>query len=966
MSTDASASLTRADWLAPEQRSFIQQIITQLIPQWSTGPRDFQLSSWARTLQGISQINIVPCAGGKTALFYGPILIIQHLVKEGIPFKVRGRPPPKKPVMLVVGPLVELQNSQVSEMKEVGVRAVAVNAESLQMHGRKLFDQIRRCEWSVVLLSPERLTSKELDVILRDQEFRRNVIGLGLDELHVYESWGDDFRPKFHQVSLARKRLPDDIPLIGATGTLPPGREYDEICRLLGLRIGTFVCHRESCERSNLRIAIHELTHSLDGFKFPDIAWVVTPGQKVVIYCLTIDLGFRVALYLWNQLPAGERRRKQVRLWNSLTSTSHNRQTLELFRDNPHCYVIVATIAFGMGMNPKNIRNAINLGVPKSLNQWLQQINRGGRDGFMEATGRTYVESSLLDLFRARWREGLEAEPPIIAGDLALKTVKVPEEKVKRGGRKKKEAAKVVKDNKKGKGRATKTSRSKTSAKSREAARKAARVAKLEAARAAKLGAMDEGIRRLLQAHVDGGCLVAEQNAVYENPGEASMLPCVQAKRAYPCSNCQPFWDSENPCPRPSSTSTMAADASDELSGSRIVGPSLPPALTQAMRGHALGKLRLFAHERWKSLDRSVARFLPSDAFWPHGSISKLLSNFHLIRCKEMLDSLMEGWEYLERDGAGLFDLIDGLNTRYDERRRHSKVISAQKAARTRARKKAKLVADKAAQASPVLDARAPSSPPPPPATSDAIPHQFHPLDLAIPPATPYTPTRASRRHVSPSPYSHSRSQSMTLNEYGGSSESAFYRPDWPGLPEQYNQPYRVAMPESPRLATRSQLAAYSTRSPLTPRRSRTANYFSGLTTALPPRPGTENQPHASASGNRPTPVVSGNPSIPSSSHVPFFHDDNDVTVYNNSMYIAQPSHYHGSLLTSSSSISHHDNTFFQTPSTSIQMPTIPHTYTTYHSTPAFSPSTLLSKRQYPWDIESDNGGPSTQRPRYF
>ncbi|KAI0054891.1 hypothetical protein BV25DRAFT_1843340 [Artomyces pyxidatus] len=396
--------------------------------------RTSRFPALVRTLQGISQINIVPCAGRKTALFYGPILIIQHLVKEGIPFKVRGRPPPKKPVMLVVGPLVELQNSQVSEMKEVGVKAVAVNAESLQMHGRKLFDQIQRCEWSVVLLSPERLTSKELDIILRDQEFRRNVIGLGLDELHVYESWGD-----------------------------------------------------------------------------------------------------------------------------------------------------------------------------------------------------------------------------------------------------------------------------------------------------------------------------------------------------------------------------------------------------------ALGKLRLFAHERWKSLDRSVARFL-------HQTLSGLT---------EMLDSLMEGWEYLERDGAGLFDLIDGLNTRYDERRRHSKVISAQKAARTRARKKAKLVADKAAQASPVLDARAPSSPPPPPATSDAIPHQFHPLDLAIPPATPYTPTRASRRRVSPSPCSHSRSQSMTLNEYGGSSESAFYRPDWPGLPEvnafapapapvqtellqQYNQPYRVAMPESPRLATRSQLAAYSTRSPLTPRRSRTANYFSG------------------------------------------------------------------------------------------------------------------------------------------
>ncbi|KAI0311081.1 P-loop containing nucleoside triphosphate hydrolase protein [Amylostereum chailletii] len=249
-------------------------------------------------------------------------------------------------------------------MQEVGIQAIALSAETLRDHGSKLFRAIGRGDYSVVLLSPERLISKEIDLVLRNPGFQDKLIGLAVDELHTLAPWGDEFRQEFHQVGLVRKRLPDHVAFIGASATLAPGKEA--------------------------------LTHPLSGYEFPDIAWVPSPGQKVVIYCETIDLGFRVALYLWKQLPPGETRRKQIRLWNSLTSSAHNSTTLALFRDDPDCYAIVATIAFGLGVNPQNVRDVVNLGMPRRFSNMIQQVNRASRDGVIEGRGRTLPMGSLV------------------------------------------------------------------------------------------------------------------------------------------------------------------------------------------------------------------------------------------------------------------------------------------------------------------------------------------------------------------------------------------------------------------------------------------------------------------------------------------------------------------------------------------------------------------------------------------
>lgn len=267
-------------------------------------------------------------------------------------------------------------------MLELGIKAIALSSEALQAataEGRDLLKEIRQCKWAVVLLSAERLVSPEVDAIVRDPQFRKNLVLLGIDETHLLVPWGKDFRQAYRQMALLHKRLPKHTALVAVTATLAEGREMSSLISALGLKPGRFHCIRLSSERPNVRTIIQELTHTLGGYKFPDILYLLAPPIKSVIYCQTIDLSFRVACYAWNQYPSGTvGRLENVRLWSSLTSAAYNQRTLELFENNINTTTIVATIAFGMGMNLRNITHSVNLGLPTTLSALVQQNGRAG------------------------------------------------------------------------------------------------------------------------------------------------------------------------------------------------------------------------------------------------------------------------------------------------------------------------------------------------------------------------------------------------------------------------------------------------------------------------------------------------------------------------------------------------------------------------------------------------------------
>lgn len=155
------------------------------------------------------------------------------------------------------------------------------------------------------------------------------------------------------------------------------------------------------------------LTHGLGGYQFPDIAWVFKHGVKAVVYCQMIDLCFWVVYYGWNLYPESCHRLDNVRLWTAISLATYNSWTLELFKNNEDTSVIIATIAFGMGMNLRNISDSINLGLPTTYSGLIQQNGCAGQDLEIEARGWTYVEFGLCCNHRPRepgWGEFVAIE----------------------------------------------------------------------------------------------------------------------------------------------------------------------------------------------------------------------------------------------------------------------------------------------------------------------------------------------------------------------------------------------------------------------------------------------------------------------------------------------------------------------------------------------------------------------------
>lgn len=410
-------------------------------------------------------------------------------------------------------------------------------------------------------------------------------------------------------------------------------------------------------ERPNVRTVITELQHPLNGYKFPDIEWVFKPGIKAVVYCRTIELGFHVGVYGWSLFPPGAGRLQSVRLWNSLTSASYNAKTLELFHEEPGACAIIASIAFGMGMNIKNIAHSINLGVPDTCDALVQQNRRAGRDLQSEACGWTYLESSTVTAVSDSKDDG-KADLEVCS-DSELNATKKKKKKKGKGGKPKKAVA-TASTNKKGNS-------------------------------AVKEKTIEGNLGRIICAHLQGDCLEVETNAIYGNPGESAKKRCIEAHCRLPCSSCQPFWNALNiPLPR-----TMPKDfvppppPTNEPSGAKskqILGAPLPTPLTRDHREYAIRKLWDFAAERWALKDSPRFRLVPHIAFWPLRIFDRLVNHFHLLRAQETVSNLLHDWEFVEEDGQELFLLIENLNRRFDSRTRRGKELKVQKAAATRAK----------------------------------------------------------------------------------------------------------------------------------------------------------------------------------------------------------------------------------------------------------------------------------------
>ncbi len=297
----------------------------------------------ASVLSGRDSIVVLPTGGGKSLCFQAPALALEGLA-------------------VIVSPLISLMKDQVDALGEWGVPAARIDSTVSGREKSEAFSRIRQGAIKMLYLSPERVMTEGFIDFLRDTE----LSFIAIDEAHCISHWGHDFRPEYRQLGRLREIFTGvGIHAYTATATEPVRKD---IARQLNLKdpevlVGSF-------DRPNL---IYRGRFRTDRLRQVKKIIDRHPGESGIVYCIrrkdVDDLcaslraeGCRAAPYHAG-MTDGDRKRSQD-------------DFIEEKAD-----IIVATIAFGMGIDKSNVRYVIHAGMPKSLEHYQQESGRAGRDG---------------------------------------------------------------------------------------------------------------------------------------------------------------------------------------------------------------------------------------------------------------------------------------------------------------------------------------------------------------------------------------------------------------------------------------------------------------------------------------------------------------------------------------------------------------------------------------------------------
>jgi ATP-dependent DNA helicase RecQ len=286
---------------------------------------------------------IMPTGGGKSLCYQLPALIFPGLT-------------------VVVSPLIALMKDQVEQLEALGVPALFLNSSLTYDEYRQNMERVRSGEVKLLYVAPETLLTGRLFNLLADLP----LDCLTIDEAHCISEWGHDFRPEYRQLVDVRRRFPQAV-CLALTATATPRVRLDIKATLGFSASNEFVA---SFNRENLFIEVQPKNgpfgQTLEFLK-------KFPGQSGIIYCFSR----RQVDELAEQLAG---KGYTVRPYHAGLEDQDRRTNQELFiRDDVQ--IIVATIAFGMGINKPNVRFVVHYDLPKSLESYYQEIGRAGRDG---------------------------------------------------------------------------------------------------------------------------------------------------------------------------------------------------------------------------------------------------------------------------------------------------------------------------------------------------------------------------------------------------------------------------------------------------------------------------------------------------------------------------------------------------------------------------------------------------------
>jgi ATP-dependent DNA helicase RecQ len=303
-----------------------------------------------RTLDGKDSFVLMPTGGGKSICFQIPALVFNGIT-------------------IVVSPLISLMKDQVQALKSNGIKADFFNSSISSQEENEVINRAIKGDLQLLYLSPEKLISvsnswlKELDIKL-----------VAIDEAHCVSMWGHDFRPEYTQLRVFRNSLPH-VPFMALTATADKSARKD-IEQQLGLTNSKLFI--SSFDRKNLSIEVRGQVQKKK--KLQEIVNFIErrKNESGIIYCLSRKNTEEVTT---NLKAEGH----SVAFYHAGMNHEQRERTQTDFI-NDDTKIIVATIAFGMGIDKSNVRFVIHYNLPKNLEGYYQEIGRAGRDGLPSET----------------------------------------------------------------------------------------------------------------------------------------------------------------------------------------------------------------------------------------------------------------------------------------------------------------------------------------------------------------------------------------------------------------------------------------------------------------------------------------------------------------------------------------------------------------------------------------------------
>lgn len=305
--------------------------------------RGFQKEVIDTVMQGQDALVLMPTGGGKSLCYQIP-----SLMKEG--------------VAVVVSPLIALMKDQVDMLRDIGIAAAALNSTLSAEEIRDVYRDLHNGQLKLLYVAPERLVKPNTLELLQSIP----VSLFAVDEAHCISVWGHDFRPEYQALDCLKELFPH-VPRMALTATADEQTREEIVARLLN-NPRSFIA---SFDRPNIRYRMYEKGK---GYMDSIVQFIVGEhfNESGIVYCATRNKAESVAAYL-------KKNGIDALIYHAGMDNEEREANQAAFFDRP-C-VMVATIAFGMGIDKPDVRFIIHVDMPKSIENFFQETGRAGRDG---------------------------------------------------------------------------------------------------------------------------------------------------------------------------------------------------------------------------------------------------------------------------------------------------------------------------------------------------------------------------------------------------------------------------------------------------------------------------------------------------------------------------------------------------------------------------------------------------------